>query len=63
MEGKSQGGRGVNRKPGDVDGGLCVWLIMYDFVGERSERDQSLGGTLGYLYFTGVQAERLEEHL
>lgn len=37
-----------------MDGGLCVWLIMQDFVGERSEGDQSPGGTLGSLWFTGV---------
>lgn len=63
MEGDQSGRQGCKQEACDVDGGLCVWLITYGFVGERSEGDQSPGGTLGSLYFTGVRAERLEEYL
>lgn len=46
---RQSGRQGCKQEVGDVDGGLCVWLIVCDFVGERSEGDQSPGGTLGSL--------------
>lgn len=58
--GHSQGGRGVSRKPGMWIRGLWGWLIMQDFVGDRSEGDQNSEGTPGSLYFPGVQIESLE---
>lgn len=44
MEGGQSGRQGCKQEAWDVDGGLCVWLLMPDFVGERSEGDQSPGG-------------------